>query len=726
MAMVGPAPPPSYLKPSLEYACKCFFNHSAAATTPAAANATLPPVEDYFAVVNLATGLRVAAYNRTGAACPRRADPLQAVVRDASSPTGLYCACPDPSEMNAGNILTIPMVGIGIAVLGAVLSSLGQVTMKWVHTHNELRPLRERRIYFLNPLWYAALMTYVVSQVMTVLSYTSISQGENAVVGTLSLAANAVFARHFLGEAMTRLHYVGILFIAAGAVLVLIATLGVRCANAPEAVQEVAAAISPEKNAPFFAFVCMLGTIVVSALSIRRWGQWRQRGGRCLGAGDVSMGCVGWCTRSSPNTRSRKTQSIDFENSNAHTTPFLSRHSGGAGGGESGESGKSGNGSVGKHSSGSTLNAHNEQAMAMDNMVMSSSHSRSSSGTSLLDSKGGGESRSSRTPATLLRPMRQLGFGQDHYSEKAMLFVVIAATMGTISSFCASATVKLVTTQMRAFGESADPWILLAIFLVAVLSSMHYLNRGLESGQALMVVPGFFTLNTMLAMICSLLYQLTYVYLSALEIAFFITGMVFAVVGVIAMVWKEMHNDPDRMEQWAKRVAASPRHFQSREDFMNFKRSNCFPADYVRGGHTSGSGGAGRPPMYPTGTPGGSTPGAGLAASPNRAILGSNSVPIADIGECRQREQDITPAAGHLKVQDLIDPEYASGRISPMLSQSGSGHSSINSSSRPGSGPNSLKAFAPIAVGVDMVDALSNQGNRSAVPHSHSFVPGDR
>jgi hypothetical protein len=324
--------------------------------------------------------------------------------------------------------------------------------------------------------------------------------------------------------------------------------------------------------------------------------------------------------------------------------------------------------------------------------------------------------------------MRQLGFGQDHYSEKAMLFVVIAATMGTISSFCASATVKLVTTQIRAFGESAGPWILLAIFLVAVLSSMHYLNRGLESGQALLVVPGFFTLNTMLAMICSLLYQRTYVYLSALEIAFFITGMVFAVIGVIAMVWKEMHNDTDRMEQWAKRVAASPRHFESREDFMNFKRSHSFPAEHIGGRGLAGGGsgigrpnvsggGIGRPPIYPSGTPG-----ANLVASPNRAILGSNSVPVTGISDFGYRHQGDTPSAG-LKVQDLIDPDYTTGRISPMLSQSGSGHSSINSSSRPGSGPSSLKVIAPIAVGPDMVDALSNQGNRSAVPHSHSFMP---
>ena len=168
MAAEGP-----YLKPiNLDYACKCFFNNSARVVPPNASSilavlfggsvGNVPgvsaprepgsPVDDYFAVVSLATGLRVAPRNSTGVSCPRQIDPLQSVVHDPSSPTGFFCACPDPSEMNVSNILTIPMVGIGIAILGAVLSSLGQVTMKWVHTHNELRPLRELGgVYFSTP-----------------------------------------------------------------------------------------------------------------------------------------------------------------------------------------------------------------------------------------------------------------------------------------------------------------------------------------------------------------------------------------------------------------------------------------------------------------------------------------------------------------------------------------------------------------------------------------------
>lgn len=667
----------------LDYACKCFFNHSAVAPNVSTANqwafeqiaSSRPPgtlVQYYFAVVDLATGLRVTSENATGRSCPEIVDPTMAVVRDSSSPTDYYCACPDPGHMQSSNLLTIPMVGIGIAFLGAVLSSLGQVTMKWVHTHNELRPLKERRIYFLNPLWYAALMTYLVSQVMTVLSYTSISQGENAVIGTFSLAANAVFAKHFLGEAMTRLHYIGILSIATGAVLVLISTLGVRCANSPEALQEVAAAMTPGKNTPFFIFVCLLGLVILTTLSVRRWGQWRRKGGQCsicqilerwvASCISILLDRTNWC-RSKGHARG---DISDFPHYRDRTqTPLL------------------------RQTDDSTTKLKDMAA---------STRGRSFSESPFLNSK-----QSSHMPSQLPRPVRQLGFGQDHYSERAMLFVTISASMGTISSFCASATVKLVTTHIRAFGESIGPWILVAVFLMAVLSSMHYLNRGLESGQALLVVPGFFTLNTMLAMICSLLYQRTYIYLSLLEICLFITGMAFAIVGVIAMVWREVRNDPDRMEQWAKRVAASPRAFESTEDYLKSKRANSFPG---RDGDTP-NGPNSRPPMHPN-----SRENALAYAAADRYardIYKSNSVPIGE-GAL---------ATGSSHSQNISNT--LSGHVSPMLSQSGSGDSNT-SSSRPGSGPNSLKTPAPIAVGPDMVDALSNQGNRSSVPYSHTLV----
>ena len=69
-----------------------------------------------------------------------------------------------------------------------------------------------------------------------------------AVIGTFSLAANSIFARHFLGEVMTPLHWCGMLLIAVGATMVLVSTLGVKCSNSPEAMQEIAAALLREQG----------------------------------------------------------------------------------------------------------------------------------------------------------------------------------------------------------------------------------------------------------------------------------------------------------------------------------------------------------------------------------------------------------------------------------------------------------------------------------------------
>ena len=95
------------------------------------------------------------------------------------------------------------------------------------------------------------------------------------------------------------------------------------------------------------------------------------------------------------------------------------------------------------------------------------------------------------------------------------------------------------------------------LFLVFFLVRMICI--GLQSGQALLVVPGYFVGNTMLAMVCSLLYQETYKYLTSLELVMFFVGFFTSIGGVVAMVWKEMGSDLNRTELWIARLAASPR-----------------------------------------------------------------------------------------------------------------------------------------------------------------------
>ena len=673
-----------------EYACKCFFNHSAAmdpgwAPTPAPVNGSAPgpPPEPgdgglapliqqvisyYFSVVDLSTGLRVPALrgpNGTiGANCPTHPVALvHGVAADSTSPTGYFCGCPDPAVATSSSFLTVPAIGVLVSIVGAVLSSLGQVGMKWVHTHNELRPLKERRAYFLNPRWYAGFFVYIFSQALTVVAFASVSQGENAVIGTFSLAANSIFARHFLGEVMTPLHWVGMLLIAGGATMVLVSTLGVKCSNSPEAIQEIAAALSPTQNAPFFIFMVLLIATVLGALTVRRVGQWRQSGGEWWSC-SRDDGEYDWFdtfgSRRPPTTGSQPLLDPMTAKSESETSSTAAFRAGNGGGDDRGAGGIRG-----PHTS----------------------------------RKRRGRKRH-RHLSRHQKPQRRLGFGEEHYSDRAMLFVTIATTMGCMSSFCASATVKLVTMHLHSFGQSLGPWIVLAVFIVAIVGSMHYLNRGLESGQALLVVPGFFVGNTMLAMVCSLLYQRTYMYLTSLEIILFTVGTLTAIAGVVAMVWKEMRNDPDRMELWAQRVASSPR---GRERAGNFGTGSMASLVGDGVGDHLASGGAGT-----GGTGGGvANPYAPVVSSPPRRIGrrgggggggGSSSGP-----------------------RDWIDPEAPSPSPSPSLGTSiNSTGSRVSSQGGSKSAPRSF--YAPIAVGPDAVDALSNQGNQQVQPYSHQVA----
>jgi hypothetical protein len=394
-------------------------------------------------VVDLTTGSRLET-NLTGASCPVSIDPSQAIAFDTASTTDYFCSCPNPNNADSAssNVLEIPMIGIIVSFVGAVMTSLGQVLMKWAHTHNELRPLKDRRTYYANPFWFIGLVTYAASQILCVVAFASVTQGENAVIGTFSLAANAVFAQHFLGEAMQRLHFLGIFFIATGSTMVLISTLGVRCINTPEAVQEIKRALSPHSNLPFFCFMMILGTLVFVALSVRRLGECSKHKTMCFR--DSGGGGSGRGGRSGGRGRQN----------NGLTKSLLSQERGpsslSGGGGGGGGGGTEGTGTGGTGGTGGTTQHPNQYRLNELNSTNSS--------TSSMFGRTLGEF--------------------EQYSDRAMLFVTIAACMGCISSFCASVTVKLVTVELSSFGTSVAPWVVLGIFVISVCMSMHYLNRG--------------------------------------------------------------------------------------------------------------------------------------------------------------------------------------------------------------------------------------------------------
>lgn len=605
---------------ALQYTCKCFFNHSAAhRNVPGSLIPATPIINSYYSVVRLQTGLRLEA-TMNGSNCPSNMDPNHFTAYDTASTTDYFCACPDPNTASAasGSLLEVPLIGVIVSLLGAVLTSLGQVLMKWAHTHNELRPLKDRRQYYANPLWYVGLITYAASQILCVVAFASVTQGENAVIGTFSLASNAIFAQYFLGEAMQKLHYVGIFFIMAGSTMVLLSTLGVRCINTPEAVEEIKRALSPSSNLPFFCFMMLIGIVVFTALAVRRLGECTKH----LASSSAGRRIGGTTTIS--NTKSSTKSNSNKSSSQSLTESLLSSE-----------------------------DQHHPNAQKLQEL-----NSTQSSTSSMFRKK--------------------IGETVVQYSDRAMLFVTISACMGCISSFCASVIVKLLTVEISSFGSSVAPWVVLGIFLIAICMSMHYLNRGLQSGQALLVVPGYFVGNTMLAMVCSLLYQKTYLYLTSLELVMFFVGFFTSIGGVIAMVWNEMSHDDDRTKAWMERLAKSPR--MNEADMRAQRKKRGLPPR-----HSASSGGI----------------------NPYERDLTFDNMVESEIRAPLYGSRSISP----------IDPNYRGP--SPVL---GSSNGSINSSNT--SVGNSVRSgtWQPIAVSEDLVDSLSNQGNLSNIPYSHRMI----
>ena len=245
--------------------------------------------------------------------------------------------------------------------------------------------------------------------------------------------------------------------------------------------------------------------------------------------------------------------------------------------------------------------------------------------------------------------------------------------------------------------------------------SMHYLNRGLQSGQALLVVPGYFVGNTMLAMVCSLLYQKTYKYLTVFELIIFFFGFSSAIGGVVCMIWKEMHSDLDRTEAWKRRLAASPAlsyHRQQRSSKHRQKRDRK-------------NGTNGLPPRHGNNT-------------------GDNYNPYRTEVEDELSRSVSLPFPGTLASQhDIIDPNYRGPSPVPSDGSINSNHSTHsqeeithhtettegtegsegtfgNEMMTPKNRNSKNGSWKSVAVTENYVDSLSNQGNTPSVPYMHN------
>eukprot|EP00929_Paragymnodinium_shiwhaense_P009055 TRINITY_DN113091_c0_g1_i1.p1 TRINITY_DN113091_c0_g1~~TRINITY_DN113091_c0_g1_i1.p1 ORF type:complete len:402 (+),score=41.25 TRINITY_DN113091_c0_g1_i1:87-1292(+) len=111
-------------------------------------------------------------------------------------------------------------LGVALAVLGASLISLGLNVQKLSVLKNGALPAEQQRLYYRQCLWQAGFSLFLLGNVLNFLAMGFAPASVLAPLGSVSIAANAVFARLILGEVFTCHDFIATFIIMVGAVIV--------------------------------------------------------------------------------------------------------------------------------------------------------------------------------------------------------------------------------------------------------------------------------------------------------------------------------------------------------------------------------------------------------------------------------------------------------------------------------------------------------------------------
>ena len=121
-------------------------------------------------------------------------------------------------------------VGIILACIGNILSSGGQTIQKYSQNREQLALRRSQineqsiviRNYFKQPLWLLGLIMIIIgSGILDPLALAFASQSVVASLCTIALIFNILTA-HFLGEVISLYHVIGVIFIIAGSIMIIV------------------------------------------------------------------------------------------------------------------------------------------------------------------------------------------------------------------------------------------------------------------------------------------------------------------------------------------------------------------------------------------------------------------------------------------------------------------------------------------------------------------------
>jgi drug/metabolite transporter (DMT)-like permease len=404
--------------------------------------------------------------------------------------------------------------GILLCLAGAAATNLGLTLQKRSFLNNDACSPSKQRAAGKQPLWLGGLFVFLIGQLLNLLAFGYTSQALAATLGSFSLVTNGVFAPCLLRERLTKPIVLSIGVIMAGSVAVVLSS-----SRAPQeyALDELVHLLQRPLFVAYLS-VLVLAFVASQVLMLREHSahkrasddadEWDAAEAGRVAQKPFSNGDDTLPSPSpSPKTMTTKIRVLpaspsrwDIEQQQTQQLPQQQQHQSVAAAEKPTErtSLLGGGGGRGRRSP----------------QPASSPQSSPSSASSTSSSNGGGPGR----PAPL----------------SSVTPIVAGAILSSCSVLFGKCSVQLLKASMAGENQFKHPlsWLLTTVFVVCAVSAVGYLNIGLRRGTALFVVPLYYVLNTLLAIVGGLVYFEEFRRFQPAQGALFAAGVATTILGV--------------------------------------------------------------------------------------------------------------------------------------------------------------------------------------------------
>ena len=399
-------------------------------------------------------------------------------------------------------------LGICLCLAGAAGTNLGLTIQKLSFIRNDASEIHEQRSAMRQPLWITGLTVFLTGQILNLIAFGYTGQALAATLGSFSLVTNGFFAPLLLGEELTRTIVISIIVIVSGSILVVFSSSRAtqdytlqswyrqnNSYNIPSHLIPIAAVDNETHSFSFYCFLLLelvalyqrdlfivYMSILIMAFTLclilmyreqRRWSAANQK------LSDWEKTRIGEAALYEPTV-----PSASNGNGDADDTLVLDPE----------------------------MNGTNLEIRAVR---------KKGDGTSEKDALIG-ERRVSPPPELKVVP------------PTPVTPIVAGAILSSLSVLFGKCSVQLVKSSVSGENEFIHPlsWFITIVFLVCAILAVVFLNLGLHRGTALFVVPLYYVLNTVLAILGGLIYFEEFQRFTFVQGLTFGSGVLVTVIGV--------------------------------------------------------------------------------------------------------------------------------------------------------------------------------------------------